>query len=127
MAIDNTGSLLVSGSMDTTCMLWQVVFEYGSSVNLDPIPMHILYGHTACVTSVDLSNELDIVVSAAMDGTVNVHTIRMGSFVRSLSFVNEKVAVFRNLTVKLGNERHILVYVNWIATNMAQAGDFSKV
>lgn len=127
LAIDNTGSLLVSGSMDTTCMLWQVVFEYGSSVNLDPVPMHILYGHTACVTAVDLSNELDTVVSAALDGTVNMHTIRTGSFVRTLSFVNEKVTVFRNLAVKLSNERHVLVYVNWMATNMSQPGDITKV
>lgn len=112
--------------MDTTCMLWQVVIEHGLSVNLDSVPMQILYGHTSTVTSVDLSNELDIVVSAAVDGTVNMHTIRTGSYVRTLSFVNEKISVFRNLAVKMGDERHILVYVNWLASSLAD-NEFSKV
>jgi WD40 repeat protein len=112
LSIDYTGSLIVSGSMDTTCMIWQVVHEYGLSVNLDPTPMHILYGHTDCVTSVDISNELDLVVSASLDGTVNMYTIRTGSFVKSLSFRNEKIAIFKNLSVKLSNERHVLVYTS---------------
>ncbi len=110
MAIDFTGTFVVSGSMDTTCMVWQVVQEYGVSINLDPTPVHILYGHTERVTSVDISNELDMVVSGSTDGTVNIHTLRAGCFVRSISFWNEKVSVFGNLTVKLSNFRHILVY-----------------
>jgi WD40 repeat protein len=112
VAIDYTGSLIVTGSMDTTCMIWQVVQEFGLSVNLDPVPMHILYGHTESVTSVDISNELDIVASASLDGTVNMHTIRTGSFIRRLSFLDEKISIFKNLTLKLSNERHLLVYVS---------------
>jgi WD40 repeat protein len=114
--------------MDTTCMIWQVVQEYGSSVNLDTMPMHILYGHRACVTSVDICNELDLVVSAGLDGLINVHSIRSGSFVRSLSLHDTSILLqpksnatvtttssshppqYRNLMVKLSNERHILVY-----------------
>ena len=66
LALDYTGTLLVSGSMDTTCMVWQIVQEYETSVNLDPKPLHILYGHTDCVTSVDISIELDMIVSASL-------------------------------------------------------------
>ncbi len=66
LALDYTGTLLVSGSMDTTCMIWQIIQEYETSVNLDPKPMHILYGHTDCVTSVDISIELDMIVSASL-------------------------------------------------------------
>lgn len=112
LVIDYTGSLIVTGSMDTTCIIWQVIQEYGVSVNVDPVPVHILYGHTNTVTSVDISNELDLVVSASLDGTVNLHTVRTGSYVKSLSFSNEKIAIFKNLMLKLSNERQLLVYVS---------------
>ena len=114
LAIDYTGTLLVSGSMDTTCIIWQIVQEYGSSINLDPTPMHILYGHNDSVTSVDISIELDMVVSGSIDGTVNIHTILKGYFVKTLSFVNPNISRFTNINVKLGNQRHILIYTGGI-------------
>ena len=114
LAIDFTGTLLVSGSKDCTVMIWQVIQEYGNSINLDPSPMHILYGHTASVTSVDISIELDMIVSASLDGTVNIHTIRKGHFVKSIAFRDDplKKFAFNNLTVKLSNQRHLLVYTS---------------
>lgn len=93
-------------------MVWQVVQEYGTSVNLEPSPMHILYGHTECVTSVDISIELDIIVSASLDGTVNVHTVRKGHFVKTLWFPSEINHLFNNLTLKISNQRHILIYTS---------------
>jgi WD40 repeat protein len=93
-------------------MVWQVVQEYGASINLDPTPMHILYGHRAGVTSVDVSNELDLVVSGSVDGTVNMHTLRAGCYVRTLSFADTaNIASFRTINVRLSNYRHMLVYV----------------
>ena len=112
LAIDYTGRLLVSGSMDTTCMVWQIIQEYGSSVNLDPSPLHILYGHNDCVTSVDISIELDMIVSGSLDGTVNIHTIRKGYFVKTLKFLKETACICNNVTLKLSNQRHILVYTD---------------
>ena len=100
--------------MDTSCMIWQISQEYGNSVNLDPTPMHILYGHTDCVTAVDISIELDIVVSASMDGTVNMHTILKGYFVKSISFVTERICRFNDFNIKLNNQRHILIYFSAI-------------
>lgn len=114
LAIDYTGTLLVSGSMDTTCMIWQIVQEYGNSVNLDPTPMHILYGHSNCVTGIDISIELDIVVSASIDGTINMHTILKGYFVKTISFTNEKIYRFTDFNVKLNNQRHMLIYTSCI-------------
>ncbi len=110
-------------------MVWLVVQEYGTSVNLDPVPMHILYGHNAAITSVDISNELDIIVSGSLDGTVNVYNILKGYYIRTLSFVNEKISRFTHMNVKLGNQRHILVYVSGEMTNAAlsQATPNNKV
>jgi WD40 repeat protein len=96
-------------------MVWQIQQEYGLSVNLDPIPMHILYGHNAPITSVDISNELDIIVSGSLDGTVNIYTILKGHYVRTLSFRNDSISRFTNINVKLSNQRQILVYASGIA------------
>ena len=98
--------------MDCTCMVWQVIQEYGQSTNLDPVPMHILYGHSDTITSVDISNELDIIVSASIDGTVNMYTILKGHYVRSLYFGIDRHIRFTNLLVKLNTQRHLVVYVS---------------
>ena len=116
MALDYTGSYLVSGSMDTTCMVWQVVQDFGSSVTLEPSPVHILYGHDDGVISVDVSIELDMVVSASVDGSVNIHTLKKGYFVKTLSFRNENFfSRFCTINVKISNQRHILIYTHALA------------
>lgn len=111
--------------MDTTCMIWQVAQEYGNSINLEPIPVHILYGHKDTVVSVDVSNELDMVVSGSLDGSINIHTLRHGSYVKTLSFMNEKIRLFTSMNLKLSNERHMLVYVSGEACE--RADDYSHV
>lgn len=118
---------MVSGSMDTTCMLWQIVLEHESSVNLDPKPVHILYGHTDGVTSVDISIELDLIVSASLDGTVNIHTIRKGDFIKSISFQNEKISRFLDINLKLGNQRHLLIYTSSVLNSLAQISAVNEV
>ena len=46
---------------------------------------HVLWGHQTAVTCVDLSSELDIVVSGSLGGRICVHTLRRGEFVRSIT------------------------------------------
>ncbi|XP_058062662.1 neurobeachin-like protein 1 isoform X2 [Anopheles bellator] len=53
--------------------------------NLTPKPVHTLYGHEEAVSCVAIMTELDMVVSGSMDGTVNVHTIKNGQFVRTIT------------------------------------------
>uniref|UniRef100_A0A674JEQ9 Neurobeachin like 1 n=1 Tax=Terrapene triunguis TaxID=2587831 RepID=A0A674JEQ9_9SAUR len=65
LAIDFCGIHLISGSRDTTCMIWQIVQQGGVPVGLAPKPLQILYGHTDEVSSVSISTELDMVVSGA--------------------------------------------------------------
>ena len=64
----------------------------------------------------DVSLELDIVVSASLDGTINMHTVHKGHFVRTISFCdiadNIGDLVFSNLICRLGNQRHLLVYTS---------------
>ncbi|KAM6339007.1 LOW QUALITY PROTEIN: neurobeachin-like protein 2 [Podargus strigoides] len=84
LALDLCGIYLISGSRDTTCMVWQVLQQGGFSSGLAPKPVQVLYGHDAEVTCVAISTELDMVVSGSKDGTIIIHTIRRGLFIRSL-------------------------------------------
>uniref|UniRef100_A0A803VVA4 Neurobeachin like 1 n=1 Tax=Ficedula albicollis TaxID=59894 RepID=A0A803VVA4_FICAL len=69
LAIDHCGIHLISGSRDTTCMIWQIVQQGGVPVGLAPKPLQILYGHTDEVSSVGISTELDMAVSGSRVST----------------------------------------------------------
>ncbi|XP_075444218.1 neurobeachin-like protein 2 isoform X2 [Ascaphus truei] len=84
LALDLCGIYLISGSRDTTCMVWQVLQQGGFSCGLSPKPVQVLYGHDDEVTCVAISTELDMAVSGSKDGTINVHTIRRGQFMRCI-------------------------------------------
>ncbi|XP_065523059.1 neurobeachin-like protein 2 isoform X4 [Lathamus discolor] len=84
LALDLCGIYLISGSRDTTCMVWQVLQQGGFSSGLAPKPVQVLYGHDAEVTCVAISTELDMAASGSKDGTIIIHTIRRGLFIRSL-------------------------------------------
>ncbi|XP_072010630.1 neurobeachin-like protein 2 isoform X2 [Engystomops pustulosus] len=84
LALDMCGIYLISGSRDTTCMIWEVLQQGGVSAGLSPKPVQVLYGHNDEVTSVAISTELDMAVSGSKDGSVIVHTIRRGQFMRCI-------------------------------------------
>ncbi|NXW51293.1 NBEL2 protein, partial [Nyctiprogne leucopyga] len=84
LSLDLCGIYLISGSRDTTCMVWQVLQQGGFSSGLAPKPVQVLYGHDAEVTCVAISTELDMAVSGSKDGSIIIHTIRRGLFIRSL-------------------------------------------
>ncbi|XP_031760024.1 neurobeachin-like protein 2 isoform X1 [Xenopus tropicalis] len=84
LALDLCGIYLISGSRDTTCMIWQVLQQGGISCGLSPKPVQVLFGHDDEVTCVAISTELDMAVSGSKDGTVIVHTIRRGQFMRCI-------------------------------------------
>ncbi|OWK51927.1 Neurobeachin-like protein 2 [Lonchura striata] len=84
LSLDLCGIYLISGSRDTTCMVWQVLQQGGFSSGLAPKPVQVLYGHDAEVTCVAISTELDMAVSGSKDGTIITHTVRRGLFIRSL-------------------------------------------
>ncbi|XP_046670158.1 neurobeachin-like protein 1 isoform X2 [Homalodisca vitripennis] len=80
IALDNCGWYLVSGSQDCTCVVWDI-----SQLASAPLkPVQTLYGHDQPVTTVAIATELDLVVSGSKDGTVNVHTIHEGQYLRTL-------------------------------------------
>lgn len=96
--MSSDGSVVATGSYDTTVMVWEVLRFRGSEKRVrnmqidhprkDSIiaetPFHILCEHDDIVTCVYVSVELDIVISGSKDGTCVFHTLRQGRYVRSL-------------------------------------------
>ena len=85
--------VLVAGFRDTTLMLWDIPAHntgvaaiVGGSINsrkpLGP-PRCVLYGHDEQVAAIDISRELGIVVSGALDGRVAAHALRSGKYLWS--------------------------------------------
>ena len=53
-----------------------------------------------------ISTELDMAVSASIDGVCNIHTVRKGVFIRSLSPTNHGLTSITSLT--MSNEGYIV-------------------
>ncbi|XP_022773061.1 BEACH domain-containing protein B-like isoform X4 [Durio zibethinus] len=98
VAVTADGSILATGSYDTTVMMWEVlrvrvpekrVRNMQTEVPrkdciIAETPFHILCGHDDIITCLYVSVELDIVISGSKDGTCVFHTLRDGRYVRSL-------------------------------------------
>ncbi|XP_058888101.1 neurobeachin-like protein 1 isoform X1 [Acipenser ruthenus] len=112
LATDYCGIHLISGSRDKTCMIWQVLQQGGAPVGLVAKPVQILYGHTDEITSVTISTELDMAVSGSRDGTVIIHTIRRGQYMRSLKPPCESSLPVTILHLAISWEGHIVVHTS---------------
>ena len=113
VAISEVGDYIVTGSRDTTTIVWQVA-EYVIDLVSHPMftamgaagpaaatatasaaqagdlylldtPLHVLYGHDDEVLCVAVSSDLDTVVSASRDGTIMLHTLRSGRYTRTIT------------------------------------------
>uniref|UniRef100_A0A669D9I1 Neurobeachin-like protein 2 n=1 Tax=Oreochromis niloticus TaxID=8128 RepID=A0A669D9I1_ORENI len=109
LALDLCGIYLISGSRDTSCIVWQVLQQGGFSSGLSSRPVQILCGHDQEVTCVAISTELDMAVSGSKDGTVIVHTVRRGQFLRTLRPPNESCIPAQISGLQVGMEGHIVV------------------
>ncbi|XP_058471810.1 neurobeachin-like protein 1 isoform X2 [Solea solea] len=110
LSTDHCGIHLISGSRDTTCMVWQVLQQGGAPVGLSPKPVQVLHGHTDEVVSVSISTELDMAVSGSRDGTVIIHTVRRGQYMRCLRPPCDSSLPLSILHLAMSWEGHLLVH-----------------
>ncbi|XP_037393024.1 neurobeachin-like protein 2 isoform X1 [Pygocentrus nattereri] len=110
LALDLCGIYLISGSRDTTCMVWQVLQQGGFSSGLSPRPVQVLCGHDQEVTCVSISTELDMAVSGSKDGTVIVHSVRRGQYLRTLRPPCENCVSARVAQLQVGMEGHMVAH-----------------
>lgn len=94
--VSEDGALMVTGGDDATCRVWVVEHDalataitdgYVSSLGLDDDEItcaHVLFGHVSSITCVAICSKLDVVISGSKDGSICIHNIRSGKFVRSL-------------------------------------------
>ncbi|KAK2844496.1 hypothetical protein Q5P01_011155 [Channa striata] len=109
LALDLCGIYLISGSRDTSCIVWQVLQQGGFSSGLSPRPVQVLCGHDQEVTCVAISTELDMAVSGSKDGTVIVHTVRRGLFLRTLRPPGDSCVPAQISALQVGMEGHVVV------------------
>lgn len=83
LAVEVGKTWLVTGSRDCTLMIWEVFPSRDLPLG-EGTPLRTLYGHDDCVTSVSVNIELDVVASGSNDGTVILHTLREGSYLRTI-------------------------------------------
>jgi WD40 repeat protein len=76
---------LVTGSRDCTSIIWEINPSLEQPI-IQP-PMHVLYGHDDAVNCVSVNPELDLVVSGSDDGTIIVHKLREGIYIRSIALI----------------------------------------
>ena len=72
LAISEDGSTLVTGSRDTTLMVWSVSHSSALGSSRPPIaekPRLVLHGHDDEVTCVAVHAELDTILSGSADGS----------------------------------------------------------
>jgi WD40 repeat protein len=74
---------VVTGSKDCTVVVWEVGSDKETPIN--PNPLHILHGHDDAVICIAGNAELDTLVSGSRDGTIMVHSLRTGMYIRSIS------------------------------------------
>ncbi|KAM5229140.1 neurobeachin-like protein 1 isoform 2-T2 [Ctenodactylus gundi] len=110
LASDFCGIHLISGSRDTTCMIWQITQQGGATAGLASKPFQILYGHTDEVLSVGISTELDMAVSGSRDGTVIIHTIKKGQYMRTLRPPCESSLLLTIPSLAVSWEGHVVIY-----------------
>ncbi|XP_063076336.1 neurobeachin-like protein 2 isoform X2 [Engraulis encrasicolus] len=110
LALDLCGIYLISGSRDCSCIIWQVQQQGGFSSGLSPKPVQVLCGHDQEVTCVAMSTELDMAVSGSKDGTLIVHSVRRGQFLRTLHPASEVGLSSRITELAVGMEGHLVAH-----------------
>lgn len=103
LQVGEDGTVMVTGGQDATCRVWVVdhyslaaaladgfvqssIGEGGDGGLQEGIMTccHVLLGHASPITCIAISTKLDVVVSGSEDGSICVHNIRSGQFIRSL-------------------------------------------
>lgn len=88
---------LITGSRDCTLMVWDINTERENGMPISTHPIHILYGHDDAVNCVDINPEMDLVVSGSDDGTVILHNLRDGAYIRSIIDMGKSYTINRNI------------------------------
>lgn len=82
LAKDYGNRWLVTGSRDCTLITWDIHLDRNNSITITPI--RTLYGHDDSINCIVVNPEIDMIVSGSDDGTMIVHNLRDGKYIRSI-------------------------------------------
>lgn len=77
-------SWLITGSKDCTVKIWLLDLADEGNCFVPSQPIHVLYGHNDTITTIASDPSFDLVVSGSDDGTIILHTLREGAYIRSI-------------------------------------------
>ena len=77
-------SWLITGSKDCTVKIWLLDLTNESNCFVPSQPIHVLYGHNDTITTIASDPSFDLVVSGSDDGTIILHSLREGEYIRSI-------------------------------------------
>ena len=87
LSLARDGRELLTGSKDTTLALWPIHSRGGVAEQ----PSQILHGHVEEVTCACINVEFDVAVSGAKDGRLIIHSLRKGTYLRSIEATNHSI------------------------------------
>ncbi|KAK8807070.1 hypothetical protein WA158_003829 [Blastocystis sp. Blastoise] len=106
LCISPDGSILISGSCDSTVKVW--IFKKDTK---EITLKKAIYGHDDTVTNVSINRELDLIASASLDGTIILSSLVDDLYLRSIN-------VYADLDVSRGERAPIedepKVAVDWM-------------
>jgi hypothetical protein len=76
---------VIVGSKDCTITVWEL-FPERESEPVNASPILTLYGHDDAINCIAANAELDIIASGSDDGTIIIHTLKDGTYLRSITF-----------------------------------------
>jgi WD40 repeat protein len=87
LAMSGDGEVLVSGSRDSTVIVWDLsaLTMEGASFSLEPRVKFVLCGHDEEVTSVCIHSGLDLIATGSVDGTCVLYSASTGEQLRVLA------------------------------------------
>ena len=99
--MNREGSILVTGGEDGTCRVWVVErpsivtsfyddlrpkgLDLGPHEDTNLVCVHVLCGHQAPVSCMHYSPDMDLLLSGADDGSLCLHSVRRGEFIRQVA------------------------------------------
>ncbi|KAJ3442206.1 beige/beach-related [Anaeramoeba flamelloides] len=101
--IDSKMDFIVTGSKDTTLILWRLDKNERQYCKL----LSILYGHDDEVTCVKINISLGIIVSGSKDGTIIIHSLWTGKYLRTI-----KTGISQLIKISIDGE--IICFTNQI-------------
>ncbi|KAJ3389835.1 Neurobeachin-like protein 1 [Lobulomyces angularis] len=84
IALSDEEKFLVTGSKDTTVIVWEISNETGYP-QVKTVNKRVLFGHMTEVSAVAINENQDLIVSGSMDGTCIIHTLQKGKHFSSIS------------------------------------------